>query len=165
MDNLFENSTFVLALETMEELIRMKTGIDHLMFPLTQKFSVTPMQATALYIIEKTPHATVSSIFRKLDLNQGNVSSMCKKLEADGFIVKNKCPRDERCYYISLTEKGQETLYGIEQLFNYDEESCWLTKQELDAALNGLKALKHAAEKVTEKLAILNESEKDNNNA
>lgn len=161
MENIFENGTFVLALETMEELIRMKTGIDHLMFPLTQKFSVTPMQATALYIIKKNPHATVSSIFKKLDLNQGNVSSMCKKLEADGFIKKNKCPRDERRHYLSLTEKGCDTLEGIEQLFNYDEDNCWLTKKELENAINGLAALKHAAHKVSEKLNSLNESEKE----
>lgn len=161
MENLFENGTFVLALETIEELIRMKTGIDHLMFPITQKFSITPMQATALYIIEKNPHATVSSIFKKLDLNQGNVSSMCKKLEADGFILKNKCPRDERRYYLSLTEKGHETLAKIEQFFIYDEKNCWLTKEELDNALNGLAALKHAAIKVSEKLNTINESEKD----
>ena len=135
MDNIFENGTFVLALETLEELIRMKTGIDHLMFPLTQKFSITPMQATALYIIEKNPDATVSSIFKKLDLNQGNVSSMCKKLEADGFLKKNKCPLDERRYYLSLTPKGRAALEGIEQLFSYDEENCWLTKKELEDAL------------------------------
>ena len=161
MENIFENGTFVLALETMEELIRMKTGIDHLMFPLTQRFSITPMQATALYIIKKTPHATVSSIFKKLDLNQGNVSSMCKKLEADGFIVKNKCPSDERRHYLSLTEKGCDTLSGIEHLFIYDEANCWLTKKEIEDAVNGLAALKHAAQKVSEKLNTLIESEKD----
>ncbi len=161
MENFFENGTFVLALETMEELIRMKTGIDHLMFPLTQKFSITPMQATALYIIEKNPKATVSSIFKKLDLNQGNVSSMCKKLESDGFIEKSKCPCDERRYYLSLTKKGVDTLAGIEQLFIYDEANCWLTPKELEDAINGLAALKHAAKKVSENLNNLNENEKE----
>ena len=102
-----------LHFEVLAEFLRLKTNLDRVLSPITAEFGLTPVQSVMLHLISRSESATVGSIFRQLDLNQGNVSSVCKKLEGDGYIVRNKSPEDERIYVISLTDKGNDALYGI----------------------------------------------------
>ena len=84
------------------------------------------------------------------------MSSLCKKLEADGFIEKMKCPDDERKTYLTLTDKGIEALDGIDNFFDFDsdESDSWLSAEEFHEAELAVLVLRNAAKKVNEKLAF-----------
>ena len=150
--------------ETNEEFIRIRSGIERLIMPITQEYGLTPTQVAVLNLIRKTENATVSSLFRALDFNQGNMSSMCKKLEADGFIEKTKCPDDERKTFLSLTDKSLEALDGLDKFFSFDEGESWLTADEFHEAELAVIVLRNAARKINEKLGeSLNERNGENN--
>ena len=95
--------------ETQEEFIRIRSGIERLVSPVTQQYGLTTTQVAVLNLIRKSENATVSSLFRALDFNQGNMSSLCKKLEADGFIEKIKCHDDERKTYQGIESRTGES--------------------------------------------------------
>ena len=150
--------------ETNEEFIRIRSGIERLIMPITQEYGLTPTQVAVLNLIRKTENATVSSLFRALDFNQGNMSSMCKKLEADGFIEKTKCPDDERKTFLSLTDKSLEALDGLDKFFSFDEGESWLTADEFHEAELAVIVLRNAARKINEKLnESLTEKNGENN--
>ena len=138
--------------ETNEEFIRVRSGIERLIMPITQEYGLTPTQVAVLNLIRKTENATVSSLFRALDFNQGNMSSMCKKLEADGFIEKTKCPDDERKTFLSLTEKSTLALEGLDKFFTFDNSESWLTAEEFHEAELAVIVLRNAARRINEKL-------------
>ena len=150
--------------ETNEEFIRIRSGIERLITPITQEYGLTPTQVAVLNLIRKTENATVSSLFRALDFNQGNMSSMCKKLETDGFIEKTKCPDDERKTFLSLTDKSLEALEGLDSFFSFDDGESWLTADEFHEAELAVIVLRNAARKINEKLGeALNERNGENN--
>lgn len=155
-----------LVLETHEEFIRIRCGVERLLLPVVQSYGLTTTQVTVLNLIKKNEKTTVSQLFKTLDFNQGNMSSICKKLEADGFIVKKKCEKDERMSHLVLTKKATEALDGIDSFFNVDETDCWLSEKELLEAEEAILVLRRAAKKINEKLAsAVNEKNGDSDNA
>ncbi|MBE6588153.1 MAG: MarR family transcriptional regulator [Ruminococcaceae bacterium] len=146
------SKTCDLIMETHEEYIRVRSGVERLILPITQEYGLTPIQVSVLNLIRKTENATVSSLFRALDFNQGNMSSLCKKLEADGFIEKSRSTEDERKSYLSLTDKGYMALHGIDEFFNFTDDECWLTEEEFLEAEKAITLLRNAAKKVNDRL-------------
>lgn len=51
---------------------------------------------------------TVKDLGQRLFLDSGTLTPLLKKLEAQGYINRNRSEKDERNVYISLTEKGKE---------------------------------------------------------
>ena len=144
--------------EALTEFMKLRTSVDRILSPAAALFGLTPVQSVMLHLISRTEGATVGSIFRELDLNQGNVSSVCKKLENEGFITRRRSPEDERCFYITLTEKGTAALRGIEEKLPGILPCCSAAdNEEVRRAAEGLEALKNIARKIN--LAI---AENDN---
>ncbi len=135
--------------ETLTEFMKLRTSVDRILSPVAALFGLTPVQSVMLHLISRSEGATVGSIFRELDLNQGNVSSVCKKLESDGFIKRQRSPDDERCFYITLTEKGTSALRGIEERLPCILPRCDAAdNEEVRRAAEGLEALKNIAQKI-----------------
>lgn len=138
-----------LYLETLTEFVRLRTSFERVTTPVAAQFGLTPIQAVTLHLISKTPSATVSGIIKELDLNQGNVSTVCKKLESDGFIRREKSSGDERISVIFLTKKGDAALAGMGAAMpcpipGYNEHD----NDEIRRATEGLEALKNIAQKL-----------------
>ena len=152
-----------LHFEVLAEFLRLKTNLDRVLSPITAEFGLTPVQSVMLHLISRSESATVGSIFRQLDLNQGNVSSVCKKLEGDGYIVRNKSPEDERIYVISLTDKGNDALYGIaRRLPGFLPECAREDTEEMRRAADGLEALKNIVQRVNREISERQCGGKDN---
>lgn len=147
------NCNYTLLLETLQDFIKMRTSLDRLMTPVTQAYGLTPMQSAILNLIKQSEKPTISTLFRSFELNQGNMSSMCKKLESDGFIVKTRSQDDERCTYLSLTPKGEETIAAINSVLSYKDDECWLTKEEMKEAENAIAVIRRTLGIINEKFA------------
>jgi len=156
------HGTCKLLMETHEEFIRLRMGIERLMLPVAQSYGLTTTQIAVLNLIRKLGKATVSTLFKSLDFNQGNMSSLCKKLENDGYIKKEKCHDDERKSYLTLTEKSFSVLESIDRLFSFTEEECWLDPDEYNAAENALSVLKETAKKINALLSASTDERNEN---
>jgi DNA-binding MarR family transcriptional regulator len=74
--------------------------------PLLDELGITYPQYLVLLILWERGSCSVKEIGRLLHLDSGTLSPLLKRLEAAGFINRQRRPSDERVVDISLTEKG-----------------------------------------------------------
>ncbi len=139
----------VFQLEVVTNFIQTRISFERIMIPITQQFGLTPLSSVTLNLIAHQENPTVSSIFKTLDLNQGNVSSMCKKLENDGFILRCRCKTDERSVVLIITEKGRAALDGVERTLraHFGDEQT-VSRKDFMEALSGIETLKRIVQSV-----------------
>lgn len=113
MEELTFDDDFESQLELFEQFIILRIHIEQFLTPIAQHYNLTPIGVFILYLISKQADFSISRACRKMNLNQGNASSMCKKLESGGFIKRIKNKNDERVSNIVLTGFGKQTLIAI----------------------------------------------------
>ena len=98
-----------------EILHTVKTRMEKLMAPIAQEEGLTPLQIFILLVIQKRRITSVGELIRITGINQGNASTICKKLENSGFIQRKRNSEDERVVSLLITEKGNQALFRINQ--------------------------------------------------
>jgi DNA-binding MarR family transcriptional regulator len=76
--------------------------------PILDKLGLTYTQYIALVALWDQDNQTVSSLGEKLFLESNTLTPILKKLEATGYVRRQRDPADERQVVVSLTEKGHQ---------------------------------------------------------
>ena len=76
---------------------------------LLEPFGLTYTSYIVLLALWEEDEQTVKELGQKLFLDSGTLSPVLKKLEAGGFVSKERNKRDERSVSITLTAKGRRT--------------------------------------------------------
>lgn len=89
---------------------------------------------------KKECKANVNDIVTSLALNQGNTSSVLKKMEKMNLIERTRNKQDERKVEIALTKYGREKLDIIEERIRKIEKALKeeYTNNEKDRLMNGI---------------------------
>jgi MarR family transcriptional regulator, organic hydroperoxide resistance regulator len=74
--------------------------------PLLERIGLTYPQYLVLLVLWETDGVTVSDIGRRLRLDSGTLTPVLKRLEAAGFLKRNRRQSDEREVEIALTPRG-----------------------------------------------------------
>lgn len=74
--------------------------------PLLQNLGVTYPQYLVLLTLWEHDEVTVSELGERLYLDSGTLTPLLKRLEASGFVRRQRSAKDERHVIVSLTEKG-----------------------------------------------------------
>ncbi|REK74339.1 MarR family winged helix-turn-helix transcriptional regulator [Paenibacillus paeoniae] len=74
--------------------------------PLLQEIGLTYTQYVTMIALWEKDQVTVSALGARLYLDSGTLTPLLKKLEAAGFITRNRDKNDERNVVIALTEQG-----------------------------------------------------------
>ena len=152
MQEIAQSDTSI-QMEIVTNFIQAKISFARIMTEIVQEFGLTPLSSITLNLIANQENPTVSSVFKALDLNQGNVSSMCKKLESDGFIIRQLNKKDERSVVLLITEQGRDALNGIEQMLRaHFCNNTAVSSKELQKAAAGIETLKKIAHSIEEQL-------------
>lgn len=83
--------------------------------PVTRDQGLTMTQLRFLCEIKIRQPITVGMLSSIVGENKGNCSSMCKKLENAGYLIRRRCPQDERRVELQLTVQGEELLRRISE--------------------------------------------------
>lgn len=89
-------------------------GMANAFRPIVEVYGLTLMQTRILVEVKEGGPHTVGSLGGIIGLSSGNASSMCKKLEAAGFLRRIRTPEDERFVKLALTQHGEDTIAEIE---------------------------------------------------
>ena len=92
-----------------------KSRMEKLFAPIAQAEGLTPHQIFILLIIQKGQITSVGDLIRMTGINQGNASTICKKLENSGFIRRERNHEDERVVSLFITDKSIQALYRVNQ--------------------------------------------------
>lgn len=76
--------------------------------PRLEPLGLTYPQYLALLVLWERDGLTVSELGGRLSLDSGTLSPLLKKLEARGWISRERKPEDERSVVLRLTPQGRE---------------------------------------------------------
>ncbi|WP_409291354.1 MarR family winged helix-turn-helix transcriptional regulator [Peribacillus sp. SCS-37] len=117
---------------------------------LCERYGLTSLQVRILVEIQQQGSHTIGSLASKVNIAGTNISTMCKKLEKQGFVERVRDSADERVVKVVLSERGKEAVREInEELLGKISASI---KDESDESLqdiiDGLKKLNELLEKM-----------------
>jgi DNA-binding MarR family transcriptional regulator len=75
--------------------------------PMLDSLGITYPQYLVLHALWEEDGRTVGAIAARLSLESSTITPLVKRLEAAGFLVRKRNPRDERQVVITLTDKGR----------------------------------------------------------
>ena len=81
-----------------------------------KKLEVTYPQYLVISCLLLEDGQSVDQIGRVLFLDSGTLTPLLKRLETNGFIIRNRSPVDERQRIINLTPKGQDFGKSLQSL-------------------------------------------------
>lgn len=86
--------------------------------PICEQHGLTMMQARILMELCRDGSHTIGSLADSINIAGANISTMCKKLEKKGLVVRIRDRNDERVVKVGLTEKGQKVIAQIDKAFD-----------------------------------------------
>jgi MarR family transcriptional regulator, organic hydroperoxide resistance regulator len=78
--------------------------------PILDKLGLSYTQYIALVALAEEDDQTVGALGEKMFLESNTLTPMLKKLEADGYIKRQRDPADERQVRLSLTAAGRRIV-------------------------------------------------------
>ena len=131
-------------------------NIEYIFRPTCERFDLTMMQMRILLEVWRNGLHTVGSLSRQMSIAGGNTSSICKRLEKEGFLTRIRDRQDERVVHLKLSGKGEEII-----LLMRNELRDKYTKQLGRLDENEVNDLIEALSKLDKTLICLNESTED----
>ncbi|WKU03214.1 MarR family winged helix-turn-helix transcriptional regulator [Micromonospora sp. HUAS LYJ1] len=84
--------------------------------PLLEPMGLTHPQYLVMLALWQYAPLSVRELSRLLQLDPGTLSPLLKRLEAAGYLRRERDPADERSLAVSLTESGRELRGRAEQI-------------------------------------------------
>lgn len=120
-------------------VIAMARTYDDLFFKIeknVQEFGLNISEFGVLEMLYHKGDQPVQKVAEKILVTSGTITYVINKLEKKELVIRRKCEKDKRVFYVSLTEKGEEFITDIfpkhkkflENLFSELNEE---TKREL----------------------------------
>src|SRR3954454_3147358 len=82
-------------------------AITKLYKPLLEEIGLTYPQYLVMLVLWEGDGLTVKALAERLGQDSGSVTPVVKRLAAEGLVLRNRDPRDERNLAIVLTPKGR----------------------------------------------------------
>ncbi len=127
--------------ELLEMGLTVKTCMDKVIGKIVQTEGLTGLQTLILVGVKKNLISNISSLSKEFGIGQANASTICKKMERDGFIcrIRDKC--DERIVMLSITPKGLQTLDRLSKKCNqFNSVLKSVTQEDFDSIMKGFYA-------------------------
>ena len=84
--------------------------------PYLKPLGLTYTQYILMMVLWEKDDVSVGELGEKLHLDTGTLTPVLKKLERDGYVVRERCRSDERIVSIKLTEKGCSLRESVQEL-------------------------------------------------
>lgn len=94
--------------ETSQLIREVSRKLDSILFPISDNNNLTIMKMKVLMEVSKQGRVNIGEIGQSLGVAGGNISNMCKNLENEGYLVRERSQDDERVVEVSLTDKGKK---------------------------------------------------------
>lgn len=104
---------------------------------MCKKEGLTVMQAMMLFLIRSEKSVSVGELSGYLNITNSNASVLCKKLEKDELLSRQRSKTDERTVIITVSEKGSDMLERmLERSRIFSNSIADIPCERLDAILS-----------------------------
>lgn len=140
-------------MEFIRNFMQLKINLMDVLSPITHDYGLNLVDTMVLYAISESNDLTVGDVYKSLHLNQGNFSTMCKKMEKQGYLIRTRDTKDQRTVILEITPKGDETLNKmndeIKEVFKVIDE---IPKENLKEAFDSLEYFAKIVEEIHRKI-------------
>ena len=84
--------------------------------PLLEPMGLTHPQYLVMLALWQSEPLKVNDLSRQLQLDPGTLSPLLKRLEAGGYLRRERDPKDERALAVVLTQRGRELRKEAEKI-------------------------------------------------
>ena len=120
------NDTILRMYRTIGQL---KTAMERILAPAAEQLGMTAIQLVLLLALDCAGPASVGELSRALDMNPGNVSTQCKRLEQGGFLTRTRSRLDERVVNLEMTARGHTAAVRFQTVL----DRCSAAMEQLPA--------------------------------
>ncbi|MDL2324497.1 MarR family winged helix-turn-helix transcriptional regulator [Ruminococcaceae bacterium OttesenSCG-928-A16] len=134
----------------MDTLRRIGAAAERKMHPFCTQHNITPLQLNLLITLQKTGPQTVSALAKRTTMAGANNSALCKKMEKDGLVLRERDPDDERQVLVSLTPQGRQMVqvFATHCSCLHKQLGPNITPQEFTTITTGLETLQVVLERI-----------------
>ena len=108
---------------------------------------LTAMQTMLLMELYRKGPSSIGTIAENVCIAGTNISTMCKKLEKQGFIQRKRDSKDERIVRINLTDKGEQVVITIDLYFT-ESISKNLSQENFETIISSMDNLNSLLRKI-----------------
>ncbi len=78
--------------------------------------TVSPPQSLILLLLRDENMQSMSDLSEKLSIDNSAITGLVDRLEKDGFVAREKHPKDRRAFLIRVTRKGIRELKAVDEI-------------------------------------------------
>ena len=123
---------------------------DTVLCPVAKDYSITPLQLRILMEVNLRKDLSLNRLAKVMDMNNGNVSTICKKLEQQGYLTRERRADDERFITLKLSSEGTKIIQQMEQ--DIESKYCLMmegvSEERLEKIAAGIRELKALIEEM-----------------
>lgn len=112
--------------------------------PILDRLGITYPQYLVLHALWEEDGRTVGRIAERLSLESSTVTPLVKRLEAAGFVTRQRNPADERQVQVRLTDRGREMRQDCACLGEALVDRAGMNLEDLATLHEGVKAFRKA---------------------
>ncbi|CZQ95052.1 MarR family winged helix-turn-helix transcriptional regulator [Trichococcus ilyis] len=136
--------------EIWDLLRTIQVSKDTVICPVAKDYCITPLQLRILMEVNLSEDLSLNQLAKVMDMNNGNVSTICKKLEQLGYLTRERRADDERFITLKLSPEGAKILQQMER--DIESKYCLLmedvSEERLEKIVAGIKELKALIEEM-----------------
>lgn len=132
----------------IDVLRRIGGQVERLVQPFCNRYHITPLQLSIVVVLYMEGPKTVSGLSKRMCVANANNSALCKRMEKEELVMRQRGSDDERQVLISLAPKGEEIAMEFAVMCKQNPPSglSTLKKQDMESIMAGLELLATAIE-------------------
>lgn len=137
--------------ELMDTLRHISAQVERRIHPFCEEYKITPLQIKILVTLARNGPLKVSTLSKLNGIAGTNGSVLCKKMEKDGFLSRERDPEDERQVIVGLLAKGEALVDTFSKTCVCEQEILKnvMNEQEKAEIYKGVQTLMKVIERIT----------------
>lgn len=109
--------------------------------PLLSELKLTYPQYLVMVLLWERQGLGIKDVAARLEQDPGSITPLVKRLEAEGYLVRDRNPRDARNRVLTLTAAGRQLRLAAVGLSQAIAAACAIAPDELSAMSRSLNSL------------------------
>ena len=109
--------------------------------PMLSALNLTSPQYLVMVVLWQQEGLGIKDLAERLQQDSGSITPLVKRLEAEGYLIRSRDPRDERNRVLTLTAAGHELRAEGLKISAAIAAACGVNQEEFETMMAGLAKL------------------------
>jgi len=111
--------------------------------PMLSALKLTYPQYLVMLVLWEQEGLGIKDLAARLQQDSGSITPLVKRLEAEGYLLRNRDPQDERNRVLTLTDAGRRLRSECASIDPTIAANCSSIAAEFSVMMDGLRKLNH----------------------